>query len=181
MARLSVDCKGNARRLCDLLKRHLHSLTLFEPRPSPTSTNNNNDNASSANNNGEDVEETDIQTRCKIFRQFGGVDVLIDVIMSTARFPEGTSAADETKPTALLRAKSLACEILARLVVMTLDGDEVAEQLAARDDLLLYLFRLLPLEKICITATDLIEVGRKRATDGLMRFSGGGGRMGRKY
>ena len=146
ISQLSVDCKANAQRLCELLKCHLHSLTLFEPRL-----------AQGVGTNPEE-EESNIMERCKLFRKYRGCEVLIDVIMSTSYFTEGTDAADETKPEALLRAKSLACEILGKLVVMTMDGEQVAEQLAAREDLLLYLFRLLPLEKICITATDLIEV-----------------------
>ncbi|XP_074645755.1 short transient receptor potential channel 4-associated protein-like [Tubulanus polymorphus] len=96
----------------------------------------------------------DMNKYAKIFYEYGGVEVLIRLLMSTSIFPNESKSSRELQ--CYLRVKSLILQIMSKIITREI-GTKVAKELAWQDDLLSYMFSLLAYKKTYITACDLIE------------------------
>lgn len=133
----SININQNPERCMEVMKEILSKLTNFEARRQ-------------RDENGEDP-----QTKfANVFVEFGGVDTILRLLMMNSLLPpEAASNEDKTHQ---LRVKSVALEILSR-IISTEPGDALAKRLTEFDDILNHVFTYLAYDMTCLTACQVLE------------------------
>eukprot|EP00918_Siedleckia_nematoides_P024820 GHVU01053597.1.p1 GENE.GHVU01053597.1~~GHVU01053597.1.p1 ORF type:complete len:770 (-),score=71.82 GHVU01053597.1:2839-5148(-) len=135
----SADFNYDTERCLGILKVDLLSrLTNFEAR----------------RNQDDGTSEDDMNKLASLFVEYGGVDVLSRLLMMSSLLPHETAQKADTQKQ--LRVKSVVLGILCRLVSTNI-GEDLAQNLTERDDILNYLFVLLTHDKSCLNACQFLE------------------------
>ncbi|XP_064640748.1 short transient receptor potential channel 4-associated protein-like isoform X2 [Lineus longissimus] len=90
----------------------------------------------------------------KVFLEYGGIEVLMRILMLSSSFPNESSQSKEIEP--YLRVKSVISEILTRMCSRDI-GTKVAKDLTKNHDLMNYLFTLFAHRKTYLTTCELVE------------------------